>query len=106
MSFCRSRDTFGTHSVVDATKLWCVKTIPVLSPPSVSGHVFRRERKSGDRWMAKWRGGGGPHQRVLGKVWSGRGKPAAGHMTKRGAQHALDEILTDARRGQLLGQVR
>jgi integrase len=56
--------------------------------------------------MAKWRDAAGQHQRVLGKVWEGRGKPAAGYLTKRGAQHALDEILADARRGQLLGPVR
>ena len=56
--------------------------------------------------MVKWRDAAGQHQRVLGRVWEGRGKPTAGHLTKRGAQHALDEILADARRGQLLGPVR
>jgi integrase len=56
--------------------------------------------------MAKWRDAAGQHQRVLGKVWDGRGKPAAGYLTKRGAQAALDEILADARRGQVVGPVR
>ena len=43
---------------------------------------------------------------MLGKVWTGRGKPAGGYLTKRTAQHALDEILADARRGQLLPPLR
>jgi integrase len=83
-----------------------VKPIPFHRVPPASGHVFIRERASGERWMVKWRDGRGQHQRVLGRVWTGRGKPAAGYLTKRGAQHALDEILADARRGQLLGPVR
>jgi integrase len=56
--------------------------------------------------MMKWRDAGGQHQRVLGKVWSGRGKPAGAYLTKRGAQRVLDDTLADARRGQLLGPVR
>lgn len=59
-------------------------------------------RKSGERWMAKWRDATGQHQRVLGKVWRGRGRPTAGHLTKQGAQRELDGILAEARRGQLL----
>lgn len=53
--------------------------------------------------MAKWRDRDGQHQRVLGKVWSGRERPAAGYLTKQGAQRELDEILTEARRKQLVG---
>jgi integrase len=83
-----------------------VKRISVFQPASVSGHVFTRHRASGDRWMVKWRDTAGQHQRVLGKVWTGRGKPAAGYLTKRTAQQALDEILADARRGQLLPPLR
>ena len=52
--------------------------------------------------MAKWRDAQGQHQRTLGKVWSGRGRPTAGHLTKQGAQRELDEILAEARRGQLV----
>jgi integrase len=83
-----------------------MKPISVHRPPPVSGHIFIRERRSGARWMAKWRDAAGQHQRVLGKVWTGRGKPAGGYLTKRTAQHALDTILADARRGQLLGPIR
>jgi integrase len=80
--------------------------ISICRPASVSGHLFLRHRASGDRWMVKWRDAAGQHQRVLGKVWTGRGKPAGGYLTKRTAQHVLDEILADARRGQLLPPVR
>jgi integrase len=72
----------------------------------VSGHVYRQERRSGPRWVAKWRDGAGQHKRVLGKAWSGKGRPAEGYFTKRLAQQALDEILADARRGALASQTR
>jgi integrase len=73
---------------------------------SISGHVFRKKRKSGDRWMAKWRDGEGQHQAVLGKAWTKRGKPAEGYLTKQGAQRELDAILADARRNRLTSQPR
>lgn len=63
-------------------------------------------RKSGDRWVAKWRDAGGQHKRVLGKAWKGRGRPTAGYLTKQGAQRMLDEILAEARRGQLIAPTR
>jgi len=72
----------------------------------ISGHVFRKKRKSGDRWMAKWRDGEGQHQAVLGKAWTKRGKPAEGYLTKQGAQRELDAILSDARRNRLTSQPR
>jgi len=72
----------------------------------ISGHVFRRKRKSGDRWMAKWRDAEGQHQVVLGKAWTRRGKPAAGYLTRQGAQRELDAILADARRSHLTSQPR
>jgi integrase len=75
---------------------------PILGPAPVSGHVFRMKRKSGDRWMAKWRDAGGQHQRVLGRAWTSRGRPPEGYLTKQAAQRELDAILADARRGQLL----
>lgn len=52
--------------------------------------------------MAKWRDAQGQHQRTLGKVWSGRGRPTSGCLTKQGAQRELDGILAEARRGQLV----
>lgn len=69
----------------------------------VSGHLFRKARASGDRWMAKWRDRDGQHQRVLARVWTQRTRPPAGYLTKQGAQTELDEILAEARRKQLVG---
>ncbi len=43
---------------------------------------------------------------VLGKVWSRRGRPQAGYLTKQGAQGELDAILAEARRGQLISPSR
>ncbi len=78
----------------------------VFREAPISGHVFRRKRKSGDRWMAKWRDAEGQHQVVLGKVWTKRGRPAEGYLTKQGAQRELDAILADARRHRLTSQPR
>jgi len=64
------------------------------------------KRKSGDRWMAKWRDAAGQHQRALGKAWTQRGRPPTGYLTKQLAQRELDAILADVRRGQLLGPAR
>jgi integrase len=72
----------------------------------ISGHIFKKVRKSGDRWMAKWRDAEGQHQVVLGRVWAKRGKPAEGYLTKQGAQRELDAILTDARRSHLTSRPR
>ena len=72
----------------------------------VSGHVFRKTRKSGDRWMAKWRDAEGQHQVVLGRVWTKRGRPPEGYLTKQGAQRELDAILADARRSNLTSRPR
>lgn len=69
----------------------------------VSGHIYRQERQTGPRWVVKWRDGVGQHKRVLGRAWTGKGRPADGYYTKRLAQQALDDILADARRGQLVG---
>lgn len=78
----------------------------VLEAPRVSGHVYRQERATGDRWVAKWRDATGQHKRVLGKAWTRRGRPTSGYLTKRGAEDALDRVLAEARRGTLLGVSR
>jgi integrase len=73
----------------------------------ISGHVFRVERRRGPQWYAKYRL---PHgrqaQRRIGPAWTDRGRPAAGFFTKRTAQAWLDEVLAQARRGELVGMVR
>jgi integrase len=68
----------------------------------VSGHIYRQDRQTGPRWVAKWRDAAGQHKRVLGKAWTGKGRPPEGYFTKRLAQQALDEILADARRGSVV----
>jgi len=78
---------------------------PEFAPPS--GHVFRVERARGPVWYAKYRLPDGRQvQRKIGPAWSGRGGPAAGYVTKRGAEDWLRRLLDEARRGVLPGMVR
>ena len=80
--------------------------MPLSRVVPVSGHIYRQERRSGSRWVAKWRDANGQHKRVLARAWTGKGRPPEGYLTKRGAQEALDTLLADARRGQLTGFAR
>ncbi len=69
-----------------------------LRPLPVSGHLRRVKRQSGDRWRAKWRDAAGvEHMRVLGRVWTAKGRPREGYLTKHEAQRILDELLAEAR---------
>ena len=71
-------------------------------PQPISGHVFRADRKRGPVWYAKYRLGDGRQvQKKIGPAWTGRGRPAAGYFTKRTAQAWLDDLLAQARRGEL-----
>ena len=77
---------------------------PSLPP---SGHVFRVERKRGPAWYAKYRLPDGRQvQKKIGPAWTGRGRPAAGYLTKRLAEVWLDDVLAQARRAELPGMVR
>src|ERR1700758_3506415 len=74
---------------------------------SPSGHVFRVERVRGPVWYAKYRLPDGRQvQRKIGPAWAGRGRPPAGYFTKRTAEAWLRDVLDEARRGTLPGQVR
>jgi integrase len=74
-------------------------------PPS--GHIFRVDRARGPQWYAKYRLPDGRQvQKRLGPAWTGRGRPPAGHFTKRLAEDWLRRVLADARRGELPGMVR
>jgi integrase len=74
---------------------------------SVSGHVFRVDRKAGPVWYAKYRLPDGRQvQKKLGPAWTQRGRPAAGSLTKRTAEAWLREVLVQARAGVLPGMVR
>jgi integrase len=76
-------------------------------PGAVSGHVFRVERARGPVWYAKYRLPDGRQvQRKIGPAWTGRGRPAAGYVTKRLAEDWLRSVLEEARRGTLPGLVR
>jgi integrase len=76
-------------------------------PPSPSGHVFRVERVRGPIWYAKYRLPDGRQvQRKIGAAWTGRGRPAAGYVTKRLAEDWLRSVLEQARRGTLAGAVK
>jgi len=76
-------------------------------PRRPTGHVFRVERKRGPVRYAKYRLPDGRQvQRKLGLAWTGRGRPAAGHFTKRLAEDWLRDTLDEARRGTLVAPVR
>jgi integrase len=75
-----------------------------LSLGRASGHVKLVERKRGAKWYVKFRLANGRQvQRCLGPAWTERGRPPAGYYTKKLAEEALREILTDAQRGALAG---
>ena len=71
---------------------------------SISGHVWLYEGKRRDTWCAKWRDQHGQHEKRLGPAWAGKGPPPPGFLRQREAQALLDELLVDARRGQLRQQ--
>lgn len=70
-----------------------------MHSPQVSGSVFQRQRKRGPVWYAKWRVNGRQHKKLIGPVWTERGRPPQGVYTRKMAEAALQAILTDARRG-------
>jgi integrase len=73
----------------------------------ISGHVFRRQGRRGGVWYAKYHLPDGRQiQRRIGPAWAQRGRPGAGFYTRRTAQAWLDQVLTEARRGELPRMVR
>ncbi len=59
----------------------------------VSGHVYRVERKRGPVWFAKYRLPDGRQvQKKIGPAWTGRGRPAAGYLTKSMAREFTPEF--------------
>jgi integrase len=67
----------------------------------VSGHVWLYRGKRRQTWCAKWRDHAGQHEKRLGRAWTGRGEPPPGFLRRREAEALLEEILVEARRGQL-----
>ena len=67
-----------------------------------SGHLQLRRGKRGSVWYMRYRRADGSHgKQRLGPNWTGRGRPPAGYYTRRLAEDALQELLTDLRRGEL-----
>jgi hypothetical protein len=63
-----------------------------------SGHVYFHKGVRGPVWRMKFRLDGKQFNRTLGPAWTAKkGRPPAGHYTKRTAQQALNAILADAR---------
>jgi integrase len=64
-----------------------------------SGFVFRLEKTRGASWWAKYRLSDGTQvKRKIGPAWTGRGRPAEGHFTKRLAEDWLHDRLEELRR--------
>jgi integrase len=78
---------------------------PSTRPPT--GHVFRVDRTRGPVWYSKYRLPDGRQvQKRIGPAWTQRGRPAAGFFTKRLAEQWLRDVLHQASRGTLAGQLR
>ena len=76
------------------------------APQPISGHVFRREGARQPVWYAKYRLPDGRQiQRRIGPAWTMRGRPYPGFYTRRSAQAWLDDVMAQARRGELPGMV-
>lgn len=75
------------------------QTFDISAP--ISGHVWLYRGKRRHTWCAKWRDHTGQHEKRLGPNWTGKGRPPQGFLREREAEALLDEILVDARRGQL-----
>ena len=70
-----------------------------------TGSVTKVERKRGPVYYAKLRlpdADGTQVQRKLGPAWTRRGRPPAGALTRRMAEDALNELITEANRGTLV----
>jgi hypothetical protein len=66
--------------------------------PHAPTGVFRVERARGPVWYEKYRPPDGRQiQKKIGPAWTGRGRPAAGYVTKRLAEDWLRELLEEAR---------
>jgi len=67
---------------------------------TVSGHVKLAKRKRGEQFYLKYRTPSGKQlERKLGPAWTERSRPPAGHYTRKMADEALQNLLTDLRRG-------
>jgi integrase len=96
---------FGLGHIWDTVFESIRRYLGLVDHVSANGSVFLVERKRGPVWYAKWRiydptrpGEPKQIQRALGPAWMARSRPAAGFLTRKSANAALDAILVDARR--------
>ncbi len=69
-----------------------------------SGHVKLVQRQKGPVWYLRYRLPDGRHvKRRLGPAWTERTRPPGGFYTRKMAEAALRDVLTDASRGTLAG---
>ncbi len=74
---------------------------------SASGHLQLRKLRGGPVWYAKYRTPDGRQTtRRLAPAHTRKGKPPAGHLTRKQAQRRLDALLDDADDGTLQGSRR
>jgi integrase len=74
---------------------------------SISGHVFRVDRKSGPVWFAKYRLPDGRQvQKRIAPAWTRPGRPDDGYVNRRGAEAWLPDVLAQAHAGTLPGMVK
>ncbi len=71
----------------------------------ISGSVYLKQGARGPSWYYRARL---PHEvrKRLGPAFTGKGRPPAGHYTRKMAKDALQELLADARRGRVDGATR
>jgi integrase len=98
----RSYRLNGTLSSLPTAEFMTAKTLDMAA--SISGHVWLYQGKRRQTWCAKWRDHTGQHEKRLGRAWTGKGRPPQGFLRRREAEALLEEILVDARRGQLRQQ--
>jgi integrase len=70
----------------------------------ITGHLRELKRNKGPVFYARIRfADGRQSQKAIGPKWTGKGRPPAGHYTRRTAEDVLQTMLADARRGTLEG---
>ncbi|MGH3628373.1 MAG: hypothetical protein ACRDRL_13165 [Sciscionella sp.] len=69
-----------------------------------SGQVVQVPRKRGPVWYARYREPSGrQREKMIGRVWTGSGRPPEGYLTKRGAEDWLREKLAEDARRDAIG---
>jgi integrase len=67
----------------------------------VTGSLELNSGARDETWLARLRIDGKPKKRTLGKVWTKRGRPPEGHLTRDMAEKALSDLMSDLRHGRV-----